>query len=195
MQTSGKIFWNLVMMSIFVIMVAIAWDYPPTARFLPFVIGIPGIVLTLLQLIIEIRDARKVTEPEAPDARSEFEKLEEEVSRRVASKVDLDIVREKLEVVVEDRTDKSTSRLHREIVFFSYFVGLVAGVLLFGFWLTIPVFVIIFLRLHERENWMFALSLTGAAWLIIYLAFDRMLAIILHEGFVTTYLIDLLIPD
>lgn len=195
MQASGKILWTLVMMSIFATMVAIAWDYPPKSRFLPFVIGIPGIALTLLQLIIEIRDARKVTAPKAPDARSEFEKLQEVVSRRVTSKVDLDIAREKLEVVAEDRTGKSTSRLHREAVFFGYFIGLTAGVLLFGFWLAIPVFVVVFLRLHERENWMFVLSLTGAAWLSVYLVFDRMLGIILHEGFVTTYLIDLLFPD
>ena len=195
MRANGNTVWAFVMMSIFVTMVAIAWDYPPVARLLPFVIGIPGIVLTLLQLVIEIRDSRTVKESVATDIRSEFEKLQEEVSRRLDKKLDIEIAHEKLQVIAEDRTDKSTSQLHREVVFFGYFVGLVAGILLFGFWLTIPVFIICFLRLQERENWMFVLSLTGAAWLIVYVIFDRIISITLHEGFVTTYLVDLVFLD
>ena len=117
------------------------------------------------------------------------------MSRRVKGDVELDIVHETLQVVAADRTDASTSRIHREMVFFGYFIGLVAGVLLFGFWLTIPVFLVIFLRLHERENWRFVLALTGAAWLIVYSIFDRLLSIILHQGFITEYFIELLFPD
>jgi hypothetical protein len=195
MPASSNILWTLVMLSIFVVMVALAWDYPPTARFLPFVIGIPGIMLTLFQLTVDIRDARKVAEKGPGDTRSDFEKLQEEVSKRVAGDVDLDIVHETLRVVAADRTDSSTSRIHREMVFFGYFIGLVAGVLLFGFWLTIPVFLVIFLRLHERENWRFVLALTGAAWLIVYAIFDRLLSIILHPGFITEYFVELMFPD
>ena len=117
------------------------------------------------------------------------------MSRRVKGDVELDIAHETLQVVAADRTDASTSRIHREMVFFGYFIGLVAGVLLFGFWLTIPVFLVIFLRLHERENWRFVLALTGAAWLIVYSIFDRLLSIILHEGFITEYLVELLFPQ
>ncbi len=195
MPASSNILWTLVMLSIFVVMVALAWDYPPTARFLPFVIGIPGIVLTVLQLAIDIRDSRKVTEEGPRDTRSDLEKLQDEVSKRVKRDVELEIAHETLQVVAADRTDSSTSRIHREMVFFGYFIGLVAGVLLFGFWLTIPVFLVIFLRLHERENWRFVMALTGAAWLIIYAIFDRLLGIFLHPGFITEYFVELLIPQ
>ena len=195
MPVSSNILWTLVMLSIFVFMVAIASGYPPTARFLPFVIGIPGIVLTVLQLAIDIRDSRKVTEEGPEDTRSDLEKLQDEVSRRVKGDVELDIAHETLQVVAADRTDASTSRIHREMVFFGYFIGLVAGVLLFGFWLTIPVFLVIFLRLHERENWRFVLALTGATWLIVYSIFDRLLSIILHQGFITEYVVELLFLD
>ncbi len=195
MPVSSNILWTLVMLSIFVVMVAIAWGYPPTARFLPFVIGIPGIVLTVLQLAIDIRDSRRVTEEGPKDTKSDLEKLQDEVSRRVKGDVKLDIAHETLQVVAADRTDPSTSRIHREMVFFGYFIGLVAGVVPFGFWLTIPVFLVIFLRLHERENWRFVLALTGAAWLIVYSIFDRLLSIILHQGFITEYLVELLFPQ
>lgn len=195
MPVNSNILWTLVMLSIFVVMVALAWGYPPTARFLPFVIGIPGIMLTVLQLAIDIRDSRKVIEEGPADTRSDLEKLQDQVSRRVKGNIELDIAQETLQVVVADRTDPSTSRIHREMVFFGYFIGLVAGVLLFGFWLTIPVFLVIFLRLHERENWRFVLTLTGAAWLIIFVIFDRLLSIILHPGFITEYFVELLFPD
>ncbi len=117
------------------------------------------------------------------------------MSRRVKGDVELDIAHETLQVVAADRTDASTSKIQREMVFFGYFIGLVAAVLLFGFWLTIPVFLVVFLRLHERENWRFVIALTGAAWLIIYAIFDRLLSIILHEGFITEYLVELLFPQ
>ena len=147
-----------VMLAIFVTMVAIAWDYPPQSRFLPLVIGIPGIVLVLVQLYVDVR--RDVRGPRSSPT-----------SRTKAS-----------------GSHQGTSQLRRELVLFGYFVGLVAGVILFGFWLTVPVFLILFLRLHERDNWMFVISLTAVSWLVIYLIFDRLLEIALHPGFVTEYL-------
>ncbi len=38
-------------------------------------------------------------------------------------------------------------------------------------------------------------TLAGAAWLIVYSIFDRLLSIILHQGFITEYFIELLFPD
>lgn len=45
----------LVMLVLFAVMVAVALGYPPTARLLPLVIGIPGVVLALVQLVLEWR--------------------------------------------------------------------------------------------------------------------------------------------
>lgn len=133
---------TLVMLAIFVAMVGIAWGYPAQSRFLPLLIGIPGIGLTLVQLFQDIR--KKV---EAP------------------------------------KTDT-----RQEIVLFGYFAGLVVGVILFGFWWTAPVFLVLFLRWHEQEKWWFVASLTATAWLVIYVVFDLLLEITLHGGFLTEYL-------
>ena len=134
---------TLVMLLIFVAMVATAWGYPPQSRFLPLLIGIPGIVLTLVQLFHDIRERSAAAAP------------------------------------ADER---------KEVVLLGYFVGLVAGVILFGFWLTAPVFLVLFLRRHEREKWWSVASLTATAWLVIYLVFDRLLEITLHGGFITEYL-------
>ncbi len=72
----------------------------------------------------------------------------------------------------------------RELVLLAYLVALAAAILLFGFWLTIPVFVIVFLRAHEGESWRFTLGLALSAWAVLYLIFDRLLEILVHRGFV-----------
>ena len=169
MPLNGRIGFTLVMLSAFAIMVALALDYPPAARFLPLVIGIPGIALTICQLLVDIRELRRPSR--ARDKRRVHRPDESAVSARV-------------DQLAGDR-DQTGSVLAREIVLFAYFFGLVAGVVLFGFWLTLPVFMIVFFGVHERETWRFALSLAMAGTAVLYIVFDRMLSIVLHEGFIT----------
>ena len=72
----------------------------------------------------------------------------------------------------------------RELVLLAYLVARAAAILLFGFWLTIPVFVIVFLRAHEGESWRLTLGLALGVWAGLYLVFDRLLEILVHRGFV-----------
>lgn len=138
-----------VMLAIFVAMVGIALQYPPDARFMPLVVGVPAIALCLLQLGLDFRDSAR---SEAPA--------------------------------------DGAIELRRELVMWAYFIGLLAGILVFGFLLTIPVFVVVFLRHWAQASWRFALGLTAAASLILYLAFVQGLGVALHPGFVTEYVLD-----
>ncbi len=170
MSVNGKVLMSLVMLAIFVAMVAIAATYPPDTRFLPFVIGIPGIVLALIQVASELIDARRTAgaPPAAkpgPDAS----------------------LHEKAEVAAQG-VYEPPPEARREIVLLAYLVGLAAAVLMLGFWLAVPLFVIAFLRFHERETWTLTLTLTATAWVVLYLMFDSVLGIIVHEGFLTEYL-------
>lgn len=137
------------MLAIFVAMVGIALQYPPDARFMPLVVGIPAIALCLLQLGLEFRDSAG---SEAPS--------------------------------------EGAIELRRELVMWAYFVALVAGILVFGFLLTIPVFVFVFLRHWAQASWRFALGLTAAASLVLYLVFVQGLGVVLHPGFATEYLLE-----
>lgn len=165
MLLSGRLLFTLVMLTIFVFMVVVALSYPPASRFAPLVIGIPGILITLGQLIVDIRELYGPTSAE--HSRPEPDKA--------------------MQAPADERTG---SVVKRELILFAYFFGLVAGIVLFGFWLTIPLFILLFLRLHERENWSFTLSLTAIGTVVLYLVFDRMLSIVLHEGFVTRAVLD-----
>lgn len=149
---SGKVAMTVVMLSIFVAMVGIASQYPPDARFMPFIVGIPAIALCLLQLGLDLRGAFG-SEASAPAAH-----------------------------------DGGTVR--REMIMWAYFIGLVGGLLLFGFVLAIPVFVAVFLRHWARTSWRFALGLTAAASIVLYLVFVEGLGVALHPGFVTGYVLD-----
>lgn len=163
---SGRLLFTALMLAIFVTMVAIAWGYPPNARFAPWVIGIPGILITLGQLIIDVRDAHR-----SPRAR----RADHDTNNTAASTA---------------ATGRAPAVVKRELTLFAYFFGLVAGVVLFGFWIAIPAFIMLYLRVHERESWPFTLALTAGSVVVLYLLFDRILSIALHEGFVTSAVLD-----
>lgn len=57
---------TLAMLAIFATMVVIAWGYPPRARFMPFVVGLPAIGLCLLQLVLDLGAARRERLGEGP---------------------------------------------------------------------------------------------------------------------------------
>ena len=52
----GRIFVSGIMVVVFATAVLLSFGYAPDARFLPLVIGIPGLLLSVAQLIKELRD-------------------------------------------------------------------------------------------------------------------------------------------
>lgn len=54
---NGRVALATLLTALFATMVAMAATYPPNARLMPFVIGIPGLMLCLTQLVIEIKDS------------------------------------------------------------------------------------------------------------------------------------------
>ena len=54
-MVEGRVLVAGLMFVIFAVMVGVAFTYPGDARFLPLVIGIPGLVLCTVQLMIELR--------------------------------------------------------------------------------------------------------------------------------------------
>ncbi len=161
-MNSGRIFMSVLMLAIFAAMVAVATQYPPQARFMPLVIGIPGLVLCIYQLIVELRARSEPPEVVADGA----------VARSRAA---------------EER--------RREVTLWVYFVALITSLILFGFWVTIPVFLTIYLRHAAGESWRFALGLGLAGSGILFLVFHKGLGVVLHGGFITAHLIERLFPS
>jgi len=181
-------FMTVVMLAIFVVLVGLASDYPPGARFMPFVIGIPAIVLCLLQLALDARERRR-GETEVSDTRSAREKAEEKVSRMVGRPMDFEISHEFMPGAGSGISPEEMVR--RERVLWGYFLGFIAGIILFGFWVAIPVFLVAFLRFRAKAGWLFSLGLGMGASLLMSFVFERLFRVVLHTGFITDYVLGL----
>jgi small-conductance mechanosensitive channel len=67
----GRIVVSIIMLALFAGMVGYAFTFPADARFLPWVIGIPGLLFCIGQLIIELRN-RTPEEREPGERRREL---------------------------------------------------------------------------------------------------------------------------
>jgi hypothetical protein len=174
---------TLVMLAIFTAMVGIAASYPPGARFMTFVVGIPAIGLCLIQLAIDFYRSRA---PEA--AASELQKMEEAASRLAGRSLRFEMPSDSAlfaEVELEPK-----ERIRRELIAWGYFLALIASVLLLGFRISVPVFLIAFLRFQAGVSWRAALIYGGAGALAMHLLFERLLKVSLHSGFVIDLILD-----
>jgi hypothetical protein len=181
-------FMTVVMLGIFIVLVAIASRYPAGARFMPFVIGIPAIFLGVVQLILDARE-RWQQEHEARDTRSEIEKAEEKIERIVGHRVDFKISHEFMAGVGDDIP--ADEMVRREIAIWTYFLSFIAGLILFGFWVAIPIFLVVFLRFQAKSSWRMSFALSIGASVAMYFFFERLFRVILHSGFVTDYVLGL----
>ncbi len=157
-------FMTFVMLFIITAMVLISFRYPVEARFMVLVVGLPGIGLCLLQLGIDYRKYGRADKPETPaaDARA----------------------------VAGEAAPENTFR--NEMVLWGYFIGLIAGVLLFGFYVAVPVYLFVFLLFIARLKATTALIYTVAASIFLYLLFTHVFKLPLHTSFITEYVLDLL---
>jgi hypothetical protein len=171
---------TLTMLAIFTVMVGVASTYPPAARFMPFIVGIPAIALCLLQLALDFYRRRL---PAADDTGDPLKHAEEQVARMTGHPVHFEMPSEN--ALFTDSPHDERERVRREIVVWGYFLGLIACILLFGFRIAVPIFLIAFLRFQAGASWRNALIYGGAGALAMYVLFEKVLKVSLHPGFVT----------
>ncbi len=174
---------TLFILTIFVVMLIVASRYPAGARFMPFVLGIPAVLLCLLQLALDARERHLTTKAAGL---SDIKKAEAQVSRLVGHKVHFDVG----DLLLPPTDLDPREQMRRELIAWGYFLSFIAGIILFGFHLAVPMFLVCFLRFHARANWMLILGLTGGATFVLFYAFEYVLRVSLHKGFIIEYLFD-----
>lgn len=191
----GRSLLSLAMLVFFSVMVYIASGYPFLAAMLPMVIGIPGIALSALQLCLDIRDYHRVEGK--IDPRTAFEIYMDEIKHNTGGQVEMEIAptTKELTTLVDDPSVVGRTRGQRELLLWGYFFGLVIAVLLFGFWIGIPLFLVSFLRFYARESWRLTAILTATAWIVLYVGLVLVLEQVLFEGFITGYVMELFARD
>ena len=170
---------TLFMLAVFSTMVAIALTYPDGARFMPLTIGIPGILLCLLQIGLDLR--RK---PLAAGDKDEIKEAEEKAAKLVGHNVEFG----QAQVLDAPRDEKEESR--REIATWAFFLGFIALILLFGFWVAIPIFLFTFLRFRANATWARTIFLTTFASTAFYFIFAKGLGVSLFTGWLTGLIMD-----
>jgi len=179
MKTSNPLM-TVVMLAIFVVMVGIASGYPAGARFMTFVVGIPAIALCLLQLGLDIYRLVR-----AAGGSSDFAPA----PTSPAVGVPFDAARESLAFTEIPLDRRKTVR--RELIVWGYFLALIATILLFGFRIAVPLFLVGFLHFQAKATWRNALVLGIGASAILLFLFEKGLGASLHAGFITEYLLSL----
>ncbi len=190
MSTMQRSTMTLVMLVIFITMVWIAAGFPPDARFMPFVVGIPAIGLCLLQLVLDARGRRETVKRR--DAQGRFEVAEASISRMAGRKVEFEVAREPLPIVETEPVISQRDLVRREVALWIWFLAFIAGILLFGFWPSIPVFLVGFLRFQARASWRTALFFGLGATALLVGIFEFVFRLEVHQGFLTEYLRDAL---
>jgi hypothetical protein len=164
MTALSRISMSLVMAAIFATMLLIASSYPPGARFMVYVVGIPAIALCLLQMILDL-------------ARTPADKAEEQTSPAELAEA------AHLELPPMDPPLPPDVKIRREITVWTYFVSFIGLILIFGFWIAIPLLLLTFLRFQAGASWKNTFILTVCGTGIFYLFFERILQVHLHRGF------------
>jgi tripartite tricarboxylate transporter TctB family protein len=143
----------------FCVFVYQAREWRMQARLYPLAIGIPMIILALIQVILDL----KGIESKADDG---------------AAPVDFQMTR----TVAPDVAFKRTVNI------FTWFFGFFFGCWLVGFTITIPVIVFSYMYFHGKEKLWLAATLTVVAFIFYYSLFVRLLNLPFPDGMIQTWL-------
>lgn len=175
---------TILMLVIFAAMLGVASTYPPEARFMPFIVGFPAIGLCLLQLGIDFYRRRA---PEVGDDDA-LKEAEDQVARMSGHRAQFDMPSENAMFTDTDQNERTMVR--RELIVWGYFLGLVGGILLFGFHVTVPVFLVTFLRFQAGATWRNALIYSVGGAIVMFVLFEKVLRVTLHPGFITEFIVN-----
>ena len=161
MKLKPQLLFEVAVIGFFAYFVYEASDWRPQARLYPWAIGIPMLVLAILHLAWELKGADRKPAPQPS-----------------ATPVDFSFT---------PGIDPALAR-RRTLLIFSWIFGFFAGIWLLGFKIAVPAFVFLYLRIQSREGWGLSLALTGAAWLVFWGLFNKLLSLPFPDGAIVSWL-------
>ena len=132
------------------------------ARLYPWAIGIPMVVLAIIQVILDLKGYKaKETTDGAPPVPMDFQFTKE--------------------------IDAATAR-KRALVMFAWLFGFFFLVWLFGFIIGIPLMVFSYLKFQSKEPWGLSIILTVIAFTVFWILFVKLLTLPFPEGKIFVWL-------
>jgi hypothetical protein len=152
--------FSFIFLIFFIVFVYQAKDWRPQARLYPLVIGIPMLILALIQVIFDLRGVERKPQDDATPM--DFQFSQATVPPEVARK--------------------------RAIVMFCWFFGFFAGIWLVGFSIAIALMVFGYLKIQSNEKWPISIILTTVAWVSFWGLFVKLLNLPFPDGMIQTWL-------
>lgn len=138
-----------------------AGEWRLQARLYPWAIGIPMILLAVINIVQELRGPKEEGESASANTPADFQ-LTQTVDTAVA--------------------------VRRTANILCWIIGFMAGIWLIGFSITVAAMTFGYLKIQSKEGWPMSLILTAAAWLVYYVVFERTLLLPFPEGQVFRWL-------
>ena len=129
------------------------------ARLYPWAIGIPMLILAVVQVILDLKGIKAKQSADATPMDYQFTK-------------DVDPVTAK----------------NRAIIMFSWLVGFFLAIWLVGFIISIPLMMFTYMKFQGKEPWILSTVLTVIAFVFFYGLFVKLLNLPFPEGLLITWL-------
>ena len=143
----------------FCVFVYQAQEWRLQARLYPWAIGIPMLVLAIVQVIMDLRGVKAKESADATPMDFQFTK---DVEPAVAKK--------------------------RAITMFSWLLGFFFAIWIVGFNIAIPLMMFTYMKFQGKEPWVLSIVLTVVAFIFYYALFVRLLNLPFPEGLLIAYL-------
>jgi len=152
-KLTPRMLFSLLVVVFFGFLVWEAREWRLQARLYPWTIGIPMIVLAVVNLVQELIGADKAKDSNAGPADVQF-----------------------------TQTENLRVTVFRTLTIMAWILGFLAGFWLFGFSLTLAVLIFCYLKFQTSESWLLSVVLTACAWLIYWGLFEYTLRLPFPEG-------------
>ena len=143
----------------FCVFVYLAQDWRMQARLYPWTIGVPMLILAIVQVILDLKGVKAKQSSDATPMDYQFSQVTDPVIAR-----------------------------KRTITMFSWLVGFIFGIWLLGFPIAIALMMFTYLKFQGREPWVLSITLTVIAWVFFWILFVRLLNLPFPEGLLITWL-------
>jgi hypothetical protein len=146
----------------FCVFVYQAQDWRLQARLYPWAIGIPMLILAIVQVVMDLKGVKaKQPDDGAPPTPMDFQFTKD----------------------IDPETAKK-----RAITMFLWLFGFFGLIYLVGFTIAIPLMMFVYFKFQGGESWVLSISLTIIAWFFFYGLFVKLLTLPFPEGLLITWL-------
>jgi len=152
--------FSLVALIFFCVFVYNAQEWRLQARLYPWAIGIPMLILAVIQFVMDLKGVKA---KEAADAPMDFQFSGQK-------ELPPDVVRK------------------RTITMFAWMFGFFAMIYFLGYVIAIPLMIFTYLKFQSNENWVLSTTLTVVAFIFFYSLFVKLLNLPFPDGMIQTWL-------